>query len=58
MYKYEDVMEFQAKFPTKAEKEEELAKLDDEEILHLADTCTNKTGAAWYASHVKNKNRS
>lgn len=56
MYKYRDTDEFHEKYPTKDEKERVLATLSDEEIWHLAKTCTNKTGAAWYAKHMKDKN--
>ena len=51
--KYKDVIEFQEKYPTKDEKEQALKTLSDEEIWHLAKTCTNTTGAAWYANHMK-----
>ena len=53
MYQYKDAFEFQEKFPTKEEKERELKKLSDDEIWHLAKTCTNVTGSAWYARHMK-----
>jgi len=56
MYQFKDTEEFHAKYPTKEAKERALAELDDEEIYHLATTCTNKTGQAWYASHMS-KNR-
>ena len=53
MYKYKDAFEFQEKYQTKEEKERVLKTLDDREIWHLAKTCRNTTGAAWYAKHMK-----
>ena len=52
---YKDVMEFQKAYPTKEEKERALAQMSDEEIWRLACTCTNQTGRAWYAEHMKDQ---
>lgn len=52
-YQFEDVYEFQEKYPTKEEKEEALKHLSNDEIRHLAYTCGTVTGAAWYSKHIK-----
>ena len=55
MYQFKDVFEFQEKYPTKEEKEEALATLDDDEIQHLIDTCDSIYGKIFYSKHLKNK---
>ena len=49
------VEEFQKKYKTKAEKEEALRNMTTEEIMYLARTCGNTTGAAWYARHAQER---
>lgn len=55
-YRFRDVIEFQNEFRSREAKEEALSQLDDREIWHLAMTCSNITGAAWYKSHLKDPN--
>ena len=47
-YRFRDVFEFQEKYPTQEKREAQLLQMDYEEIIHLARTCGNLTGAAYY----------
>ena len=47
-YRFRDVFEFQEKYPTQEQREEQLLQMDCEEIMHLAHSCGNLTGAAYY----------
>lgn len=56
-YKYKDVQEFQKLYKTRAEREKALDKLSDSEIWHLAKTAETTQGGAYYASHIRDKEK-
>ena len=45
---FRDVLDFQQKYPTREEREKVLPTMAPEEITHIARTCGNVTGAAYY----------
>jgi len=47
------VKEFSAKYPTRAEKEEALRKMSDEEIDALIQDCPNIQGKIFYSKFKK-----
>ena len=49
------VLAFQEKYPTKADKEKALKKMDDEEIIELINSCGTQAGKGFYYSFLKDK---
>lgn len=56
-HKFKDVYEFQKVYKTKEEREAVLKTLSDAEIWHLAKTCGNATGGAYYERHMKDPDK-
>ena len=56
-YKYKDVQDFQKKHKTREAREKELKNLPDSEIWHLAKTAETTQGGAYYASHIRDKEK-
>ena len=52
-YQFKDVYDFQEKYPTKEKREEVLLTLDYDEIMHLARSCGNVTGGAYYSKFAR-----
>lgn len=46
---YQALDEFQAKYPTREEREQALRTMSAEKILQLARSCRTLQGACWYA---------
>ena len=46
---YRELDEFQAKYPTREEREQALRTMSAEKILQLARSCRTLQGACWYA---------
>ena len=47
-YEFRDVFDFQEKYKTKEERERKLRTMSYDEIMHLARSCGNATGGAYY----------
>lgn len=52
-FQFKDVYEFQQKYKTKEQREEALLKMNPEEIMHIARTCGNEQGGAYYSRFAK-----
>ena len=52
-YRFRDVFEFQEIYKTREKREEQLLQMDYDEIMHLARSCGNVTGAAYYGRFAR-----
>ena len=56
-FKYKDVQDFQKQHKTREEREKVLKTLSDNEIWHLAKTAETTQGGAYYAKHIRDKEK-